>query len=202
MPNSFRAVLAAYGTAPGSAGTLPHLTKGDREHLKRWADDDRADEVWNAINCAIRERGFQDGFIEWWFIQEVLGQRSLAESIGSFRKERDVYRRYGAQLQEAANILREKSPDGIQRDELARKLEDVVEQYQTFFAISWDNPGVVRWNRKSKPFDIFISSLSNILKGLAGRWLDYEVAVLTQIAFDDPDIDNDQVIWKRRKVER
>ena len=112
------------------------ITKGDREHLKRWADDDRADEVWNAINCAIRERGFQDGFIEWWFIQEVLGQRSLAESIGSFRKERDVYRRYGAQLQEAANILREKSPDGIQRDELARKLEDVVEQYQTFFAIS------------------------------------------------------------------
>ena len=204
MPNSFRAVLAAYGTTPGSAGTLPHLNKGDREHLKRWADDDRADEVWETINCAIQERGltFPDGFIEWWFIQEILGQRRLAESIGSFRKQRDVYRRYAAQLQDAANLLREKPPDGIQRDELARKLEDVAEQYQTFVAVSWDNPGVVRWTRQSKQSDIFISSLSNIMKDLAGRWLDDEVAVLTQIAFDDPDIDNDQVIWIRRKVER
>jgi hypothetical protein len=47
-----------------------------------------------------------------------------------------------------------------------------------------------------------ISQLSNILRGLTGRWLDYEVAVLTEIAFDEPEIDSDQVIWVRRGVKR
>ena len=204
MPKSFRAALAAYATTPDSTGTLPHLTKADHEHLKRWADDDRADEIWDSIKCATRQHWLMlpDGFFEWFLIQEILGQRSLAELIGSLRKQRDLYRRRVAQLQATANLLREKPPDGIQRDELARKLEDVAEQYQTFVAVSWDNPGVVRWTRQSKQSDILISSLSNIMKDLAGRWLDDEVAVLTQIAFDDPDIDNDQVIWIRRKVER
>ena len=204
MPNSFRAALTTYATTPDSTGTLPHLTKADRKHLKRWADDDRADQNWESIKSATRQHWLMlpDGFFEWFLIQEILGQRRLAESIGSFRKQRDVYRKYAADLQEAANLLREKPPDGIQRDELARKLADVAEQYQTFIAISWDNPGVVRWTRKSKPSDIFISSLSNILKDLAGRWLDPQVAVLAQIAFNDPDIDDEQVVWIRRKVER
>jgi hypothetical protein len=204
MPKSFRAALAAYATTPDSTGTLPHLTKADHEHLKRWEDDDRADEIWDSIKCASRQDWLMlaDGFFEWFIIQEILGQRSLAEYIGNLREQRDLYRRYAAQLQEAANILREKAPDGIQRDELARKIEDVADQYQTFSAVSWNMRGVVKWTHKSRPIHIFASSLSNILRDLAGRWLDHEVAVLTQIAFDDTDFDKDQVFWIRRAIER
>ena len=204
MPKSFRAALAAYATTPDSTGTLLHLTKADRKHLERWADDDRTDEIWDSIKCATRQHWLMlpDGFFEWFLIREILGQRSLAESIGNFREQRDLYRRDAAQLQEAANILRKKAPDGIQRDELARKIEDVADQYQTFFAVSWNIPGVVKWTHKSRPIHIFASSLSNILRDLAGRWLDNEVAVLAQIAFDDTDFDKDQVFWIRRAIER
>jgi hypothetical protein len=207
MPKSFRAALAAYATTPNSTGTLPHLTKADHEHLKRWADDDRADEIWDSINGATRQHSstlsdLDDGFFEWFIIQEILGQRNLAEYIGNLRKQRDLYRRDAAQLQEAANILRKKAPDGIQRDELARKIEDVADQYQTCFAVSWNMPGVVKWTHKSRPIHIFASSLSNILRDLAGRWLDNEVAILAQIAFDDTDFDKDQVFWIRRAIER
>jgi hypothetical protein len=34
---------------------------------------------------------------------------------------------------------------------------------------------------------IFMSSMSNYLKGITGRWLDKEVGVLAEIAFDWPD---------------
>jgi hypothetical protein len=37
---------------PDAAGTLPRLTPADLAHLKRWADDDRAQEVWDTINRA------------------------------------------------------------------------------------------------------------------------------------------------------
>ena len=47
-----------------------------------------------------------------------------------------------------------------------------------------------------------MSLLSNDLKGITGRWLDQEVAVLTQIAFGDPDFDKEQVFWVRRRVNR
>jgi hypothetical protein len=211
MPNSFRAALAGYGSTPNSDGTLPHLTKADREHLKRWADDDRTDEVWDSITCATRQHrltlsDLPDGFFKWFFIQEVLGQRSLAESIGNRWKYRDLFRSRAAQMQEAANILREKNPDDFvlipSGEKLAQMLEDAAKQYRDQVAVSWKSPGVVKWTRQSRPTDIFASSLSNILRDLAGKWLDHEVAVLTQIAFDDPDFDNDQVIWIRRGVER
>jgi hypothetical protein len=81
-------------------------------------------------------------------------------------------------------------------------LEDAAKQYRRYVAVSLNIPGEVRWTHKSKPSDIFISALSNLFNGLTGRWLDYEVAVLAQIAFDDPNIDNEQVIWIRRGIER
>jgi hypothetical protein len=45
-----------------------------------------------------------------------------------------------------------------------------------------------------------MSMVGNDLKGLTGRWLDEEVAVLTEIAFDSPDvIDTDAARWARRQ---
>src|SRR6476646_3026386 len=42
--------------------------------------------------------------------------------------------------------------------------------------------------RKAQPHMIFMSMVSNDLKGITGRWLDEEVAVLAEIAFDWPDV--------------
>jgi hypothetical protein len=61
---------------------------------------------------------------------------------------------------------------------------------------------VIKWTRESKPAHVFMSLLSNDLNGITGRWHDHEVAVLTQIAFGDPDFDKEQVFWVRRQVER
>ena len=44
--------------------------------------------------------------------------------------------------------------------------------------------------------------LSNDLKDIAGKWLDDQVAVLTEIAFDKSEIDVDRVIWARRGTKR
>ena len=172
MPKSFRATLAAYGADPKLDGAPPNLTREDRAHLKRWADDDRADDVWNTINCACHLREFSevykawDGFSEWFFIQDVLEQRRLAESAVNRWKYRALFRRYAAQMQKTANILRENSPDGHQiipsSEELALMLEDAAEQYRDYIAASQNVPGEIRWTRKSKPSDIFISAHSTV----------------------------------------
>ena len=64
-------------------------------------------------------------------------------------------------------------------------------------------PGVLKFTRKSKPHMIFVSMVSNDLKGITGRWLDEEVGVLAEIAFDSPDIiDVEAVRWVRRQSPR
>jgi hypothetical protein len=62
---------------------------------------------------------------------------------------------------------------------------------------------VLKFSRKAQPHMIFMSMVSNDLKGITGRWLDEEVAVLAEIAFDWPDvIDPDAVRWARRQGRR
>jgi hypothetical protein len=207
VTKSFKAALAAYPTTSHPADSTrkpPRLSLADRAHLKRWADDERADKVWSTINSAAQKRGqvIPDRF----FIQEVLGARDIAESINHRRKHRDQYRKYAAQMERDAKTLRQRLPNGLMLipngDELAQKLDDAARTYRDYDAVSRNLPGVIKWTRESRPHHVFISQLSNNLRGITGRWLDYEVAVLTEIAFDEPEIDSDQVIWVRRGVKR
>jgi hypothetical protein len=205
VPEFFKAALASYAETPYPAdGTLPRLNPADHAHLRRWANDDRADEVWNTIDRAIQERGIL--LPVRLLIQEILGARDIAQSINHQRKHRDRYRNRAAQMVEIAKVLREPGPNGLllipSGAELARRLEDAARIYRDHVAVSLNVPGVIRWTRQSKPPDVFMSLLSNHLNGITGRWLDHEVAVLTQIAFDDPDIDDERVLWVRRRVER
>jgi hypothetical protein len=50
MPSTFKAALAAALRDFG-------LNAATREHLKRWADDDRAEEVWDRIKYAAQKQG-------------------------------------------------------------------------------------------------------------------------------------------------
>jgi hypothetical protein len=207
VTKSFKGALAAYPTTSHPADSTrkpPRLSPADRAHLKRWADDERADKVWSTINSAAQKRGrvIPDRF----FIQEILGARGIAESLNHRRKHRDQYRKYAAQMERDAKTLRQRLPNGItlipNGDELAQKLDDAARTYRDYAAVSRNLPGVIKWTRESRARHVFISQVSNNLHGITGRWLDYEVAVLTEIAFDEPEIDSDQVIWVRRGVKR
>ena len=66
-------------------------------------------------------------------------------------------------------------------------------------------PGVVKFGRQSKPLTIFMNIVANDLKDITGRWLDKEVAVLADIAFDSPDaIEPEAPRWARslRRTQR
>ena len=49
---------------------------------------------------------------------------------------------------------------------------------------------------------IFISMVSNYLKGITGRWLDEEVGVLTEVAFDSRDIIDPEAVRRVRRRPR
>jgi hypothetical protein len=197
MTDSFAAALTSYAESPS-------LSLAHRAHVKRWSDDDRAEEVWNVIDRAAQECGRV--LPVRFFIQETLGARDVAQSLHHQRKNRERYRKHAAQMMEIANVLRKPLPNGLllipNGAELAGKLADAAQKYREYVAPSRNVPGVIKWTRESKPAHVFMSLVSNDLNGIAGRWLDPEVAVLAQIAFDDPDIDREQVFWVRRRVER
>jgi hypothetical protein len=204
---AFKAALVSYAETSHPAsedGRPPRLTPSDIAHLKRWADDDRADEVWNTISRAAQEH--RTPLPVPFFIQEVLGARDIAQSLNHRRKHRERYRKRAAQMVEIAKVMREPLPNGWllipSGAELARMVDDAAQRYREYVAASRNLPGVIKWTRESKPAHVFMSLLSNDLNGTTGRWLDHEVAVLTQIAFGDPDFDKEHVFWVRRQVER
>jgi hypothetical protein len=215
MPESFKACLESFATTPYPGAenrALPRLTSADRAHLKRWAEHDEGldehgegvEEMWQVIESAVHKRGMR--LPAHFFIGEMLGTRRLAISISKRRKERHRYRKLAAQMEALAKLFG--APLSVDAPlipfgaELARKLDHAARIYREHVAVSRTVPGQVRWTHKSKPRDIFISLVSHFLRNLTGGWLDRQVTVLTQIAFDDRDLDNREVVWIRRQVER
>lgn len=205
MTESFKTVLAEYPRTPHPAdGSLPSLSLTDLAHLKRWGEDERADEVWNTVEHAARSRGMQ--LPARFFIQEVLGARDIATSINYRRNNRERYRKFAARMEEIANVLRKRLPNRLllvpTGEELAGRLDEAARTYRDYVTVARNEARGMKWTRESKPSQVFMSLLSNDLKGISGRWLDYEVAVLTEIAFDKSEIDTDRVIWARSGAKR
>jgi hypothetical protein len=79
-------------------------------------------------------------------------------------------------------------------------LDDAASYFRKVVEPSRNVPGVLKFSRQARSHTIFMSSVSNYLKGITGRWLDKEVGVLTEIAFDLPDhIDPEEVRGARRQ---
>ena len=201
MTRSFKAVLAAYPSFPHPVdGSLPRLSQADVAHLNRWVNDERVDEIWNVIESAALKRGrvIPDRF----FIQEVLGARDIATSINHRRKNRKRYRKHAAQMTEIAKVLRERLPNGLllipTGEAIAEMLDEAARAYGDHVAVTRSEDRGLNWTRQSEPTHVFMNLLSNDLKGITGKWLDYEVSALTEIAFDKLEIDADKVIWARR----
>ena len=95
-------------------------------------------------------------------------------------------------MERVAKFLRHPHPYGMppypRGTKLAEMLDDAASYFRTQVEPSRNMPGVLKFTRKSKPHMIFMSMVSNDLKEITGRWLDEEVGVLAEIAFDSPDI--------------
>jgi len=199
----FRTVLTEYPTTPHPVdGSLPRLSRADAAHLKRWAKDERADEVWKAIERAAKKNGrlLPPGF----FIREVLGARDIATSIVHRRNSRKQYRKHAARMSEVAKVLRKPLPNGLlivpTGAALAERLDEAARIFRDYVAVTRNDPLGMKWTRQSKPFHLYIGLLSSDLKRITGKWLDSEVTVLTEIAFEIPEIDVDKVIWARNRA--
>jgi hypothetical protein len=192
---SFKTVLREYKKSSASGSD-------DRAHLQRWIDDDRAEQVWDEIQCAVRNNNL-------WlppktFIRDILAARPVAIAIAHRRKLREHYRTAAKQMERVAKFLRKPHPYGMpgypQSTKLARMLDDAASYFRKEVEPSRNVPGVLKFSHKAEPHMIFMSMVSNDLKGETGRWLDEEVAVLAEIAFDWPDvIDLEAVRWARRQ---
>jgi hypothetical protein len=110
MTKSFKTVLAKYpSTGHPVDGSLPRLSRADVAHLNRWANDERADEVWDSIDRAAKLRGII--LPPHFFIQEVLGISDIAKSIDHRRKNRVQYLKYAARMEKIAKVLRMRLPN-------------------------------------------------------------------------------------------
>jgi hypothetical protein len=207
VAKSFNHVLAAYPGTPHAAGPTnkpPNLSQADRAHLERWADDDRANEIWKTIDGAAKKRGrlLPDRF----FIQEVLGARDIATSLFHRRNNRKRYLKFAVQMEEVARVLRRPFPNGLllmpRAEELARRLDEAAQGYRAYVAVGPKRARGMTWTRQSEPMHVFMRWMSKELKGITGKWLDNEVAVLTEIAFNKREISTDRVVWARAPRKR
>jgi hypothetical protein len=194
-PKSFKAVLRSFEESSD-------LGSDNRAHIRRWADDNRAEELWNKIKRAAQKNNLL--LPAKYFIQEILAARRVAMGIGHRGKLRESYRNAADDMERVAKFLRQPHPYGMPAyptgTELARKLDDAASYHRKVVEPTRDIPGVLQFSRKSRPHMIFMNMVGNDLKGLTGRWLDEEVAVLTEIAFDSTDvIDTDAARWARRQ---
>jgi hypothetical protein len=174
----------------------------DRAHLQRWIDDDRTEQVWDKIQCAARSNNL-------WLppkilITDILAARRVAIATGHRGKLRERYRNAADEMQRLAEFLRKPHPYGMpgypQSTKLARMLDAAASYFRGEVEPSRNVPGVLKFGRQSQPHMIFMSMVSNDLKGITGRWLDEQVGVLAEIAFDSHDIiDAEAVRWVRRQ---
>jgi hypothetical protein len=178
----FKAVLREYEKSSPSSD--------DRAHLQRWADDDRAGEVWHKIERAAQKNNVKLPAKH--FIHELLAARRVAMAIGQRRELREHYRKAADDMVRIAGFLRKPHPYGMPPypggTKLAEMLDDAATYFRKAVELSRNLPGNLKFTPKSKPDQIFMSMVDNDVKKITGLWLGEEVGILTEIAFDTSDI--------------
>jgi hypothetical protein len=173
----------------------------DRAHLQRWADDDRAEEVWHKIERAAQRNNVKLPAKH--FIRDILAARPVAMAIGQRRELREQYRKAADEMVRIARFLRKRHPYGMAPYPGGTKLAEMLDAAATYFrkAVepSRNLPGILKFNRKSKPDKIFMSMVGNDVKKITGLWLDEEVGVLAEIAFDSPDVVDAEAARRARR---
>jgi len=179
---------------------------GERRVIERWLADPRGGEVWRKIAAAAeRHDGALLGTAEAaLFTEHVLRARKAAELVSKLAADTP---RIQAEL--AADFAKYKRS-------LARMIEGAQSPLQLAFMLapitkvlrrapprssSAPTP-IIRSDRSgARARTIFMRDISNITHDLTGCWLDAEVAMLTDIAFDQQDVSADAVRKARHRAD-
>ena len=181
MAESFTAALGRYKKTD--------LSPDNQAHLQRWVDDPRAEEVWQKIKAADEKN--KRLLNAECLIEGALAARQVATAFSQRRKWREEYRKKADEMRRLTHFLRRQRPFGMPPfpfgSKLAQMLDDTANYLYRHVELSRKVAGVIRFNRESSREMIFMSMMSNELKDITGRWLDQEVGVITDIAFDSPE---------------
>jgi len=160
--------------------------EADRAHLDRWLGEPRADEIWSTIRKhAINKHRVVSGEL---FITKVLSCRSLAQNPEIF----PPYLGHARSAETLASFLRGPAsgelpppmPNIPNYLSLATALDETARLLREQALLS-AKAGFVKnsGKKKSQSPIVFIQFLHEVMNALCGQPLDYEVSVLTDIAF-------------------
>ena len=181
------------------------LNPVDVAHLERWLDHERAEEIWNILEGAMRKRhgdefGESLGQI---VIREILGERHAAH-------DPDLVVNYWARADDADSLARffnRLPPPVLMRKpdcaSLARSLSKAAQIMRKQAATQKKTGRTNRARRSPRtPRTLFMAATSNLLKEFSGRFLDEVTVVLTDVAFPKQQTTIDQVRSARRPTTR
>jgi hypothetical protein len=138
--------------------------------------------------------------------QKILAARRVAMAIGHRGKWREHFLNAADEMKRIAKFLRKPHPHRMPPYPRGTKLadnemlDDAANYFRKQVEPSRNLPGILKFSRQSKAHTVFMSMVGNDLKEITGLWLDEEVGVLTEIAFDSPDIiDAEAARWARRQ---
>jgi len=210
---SFREALTQFDALSAEvAATAGHLPVEDRAHLARWANDDRAEGIWEKVQQLAHEPVGSFDPLQG-LIAAVLSARLAAEIAKPtheiLRRHRERSARYlelAKQLEALAQTWRRMANRDNLRSEFAlkkakahglearawRKLAEKAAPPTRFSVSRSDRAG----SRKQR---VFMQLVSYFLINLCGRPLDSEVAALNDIAFDTPEATSVQQVRSARR---
>jgi hypothetical protein len=173
--------------------------EGDRAHLARWLSEPRAEEVWLTIRKhAVDKHGVISAN---WFVAEVLSCRKVAQNLELVPQ----YLTHAKSAETLASFLRGQASLGPPMPNipnclsLAAALDEAARLLREQDVRS-AKAGIVKNSRKSKtrPRIVFVQLLQEIMTAFCGKPLDYEVSVLTDIAFPESETSIEAVRSARR----
>jgi hypothetical protein len=178
-------------------GDATHLIqRGDAAHLKRWAKDTRAAEIYDKIFDG--KFYYPPAFL---FMSAVLGIRHLAE-FEAFTSEafalidRAQKRRLPKDIREGHKAL---ADEQITPEEFATYREEMT-RIVTGGKYKRKYPWLEIREKPTRKKMIFCRALSLGLHRAKGRWHDAEVAALCEIAFGLRDVSTDVVRASRKRL--
>jgi hypothetical protein len=161
------------------------LGEDDRALLQRWLDDNRASEVWSAIRAHAEQ---YDGPIgadaPIYFIVFILTAKRAADS------ESKANAFVAAEIGEAKELKAEiqgkiaRAAKQMPFENAAKFLEYTGKILQGCPSASIPKPRVRSDRGGSRARTYFIRDVSNCVHDITGRWMDEQVAAITEIAFD------------------
>jgi len=208
--------LSQLKRALASVARTDHLDSGQREHIDRWNDHPRADEIWSKIQDKAQERHPNNAFyasprFAKFFVRCVLATRSIAEGLDQRREQRDQYLKHAEQAESLAEFLSNLPEIGMPPPipfgmQLAQSLQQAAKLLRVF-ANPRNVPGLMRISIKdvngSRTRVAFMNWMSHEIVGICGEPMDDVVGVLNDISFDLPEVTTlDQVKSARSPTTR